>query len=145
MTGVLIAYHTSLFSSILSRVKPRNSPGESILVAKCVIMFASAGVYLLAMSSPVLQAFLGFPISNRASTQDMGRSIHGSVAVATLQTLDAQPTQSGLRIGSGREADEVGLGLDDGKQCFSALPSLKPHPALLCLLFASVAGDAVAR
>ena len=26
MTGVLIAYHTSLFSSILSRVKPRNSP-----------------------------------------------------------------------------------------------------------------------
>ena len=29
-------------------------------VAKCVIMFASAGVYLLAMSSPVLQAFLEF-------------------------------------------------------------------------------------
>ena len=30
MTGVLIAYHTSLFSSILSRVKPRNSPGKVV-------------------------------------------------------------------------------------------------------------------
>ena len=69
----------------------------------------------------------------------------GPVAVATLQTPDAQPTRSGLRIGSDKEADEVGLGLDDGKQCFSALPFRDPHPALLSLLFASVARDAAAR
>ena len=57
----------------------------------------------------------------------------GPVAVATLQTLDAQPTRSGIRIGSSREADEVGLVLDDGKQCFLALPFAEPHPALLSL------------
>ena len=69
----------------------------------------------------------------------------GPVAVATLQTPDAHLTPSGLCIGSGWGADEVGLGLDDGKQCFSALHYLKPHPALLCLLFASIALDGAAR
>ena len=69
----------------------------------------------------------------------------GPVAVATLQPSDAHLTPSGLRIGSDREADEVGLGLDDGKQCFLALPFAEPHPALLSLLFASVAHDGAVR
>ena len=69
----------------------------------------------------------------------------GPVAVATLQPSDAHLTPSGLRIGSGWGADEVGLGLDDGKQCFSALPSLKSHPALLSLLFRAAADQGLER
>ena len=80
---------------------------------------------------------LGGDLRHRA-----GRRQHaGPVAVAALHRSAGQLTSSDLRICSGWQADEVGLVLDNGKQCFSALPSLNPHPALLALLFASVAGD----
>ena len=62
-------------------------------------------------------------------------------AVAALQPLDAHSTQSDLRIGCCWGTDAAKLVSDNGKQCFSALPSLNPHPALLALLLASIAGD----
>jgi len=69
----------------------------------------------------------------------------GPVAVATLQPSDAHLTPSSLLIGSGWGANEVGLGLDDAKQCFLALPFAEPHPALLSLLFAAIAHDGAVR
>ena len=46
---------------VLRKTLMMDAPDSPVFeVAKCVIMFASAGVYLLAMSSPVLQAFLEF-------------------------------------------------------------------------------------
>ena len=55
-------------------------------------------------------------------------------AIAAVHSSTGQLTPWSLRIGSGGQADEVGLLPDNGNQCFSALPCLNPHQALLALL-----------
>ena len=62
-----------------------------------------------------------------------------SVAVASLQLSNNHLTQSGLRIGGNRETDDAWSALDDGNQCYLALPFVDPNHALSYLLFASIA------
>jgi hypothetical protein len=62
----------------------------------------------------------------------------GPAAVAALRLSTHQLTPSSLRIGSGATADKVGLVLDNGNKCFSALHFINLYRILLALYLASI-------